>query len=156
MDIKTPRGRESLKAEVRAMEIFAKHFPDYEYCETPKDKPADIDAILTKQNQIMRVVETKCRDMTMEEFIGRFNYQWLVTFDKLEKGRKISHALQVPFIGFLYLIKSDTLLVQQIANEFSYVPEITILLTETQKTINGGRITRSNAYIDMSNATVLK
>ncbi len=27
------------------MAIFAKHFPDYEYCETPKDKPADIDAI---------------------------------------------------------------------------------------------------------------
>ncbi len=46
MDIKTPRGRESLKAEARAMAIFAKHFPDYEYCETPKDKPADIDAIL--------------------------------------------------------------------------------------------------------------
>jgi len=62
MDIKTPRGRESLKAEARAMAIFAKHFPDYEYCETPKDKPADIDAILIKQNQIMRVVETKCRD----------------------------------------------------------------------------------------------
>jgi len=78
MDIKTPRGRESLKAEHRAMEIFAKHFPDYEYCETPKDKPADIDAFLIKQNQIMRVVETKCRDMTIEEFIGRYNYQWLV------------------------------------------------------------------------------
>jgi hypothetical protein len=138
------------------MEIFAKHFPDYEYCETPKDKPADIDAILIKQNQIMRVVETKCRDMTIEEFIGRYNYQWLVTFDKLEKGRRISHALQVPFIGFLYLMPSDLLLVQQIANEYSYVPEITLMQTETQKTINGGRITRSNAYIDMSNATQLK
>ena len=119
------------------MEIFAKHFPDYEYCETPKDKPADIDAILIKQNQIMRVVETKCRDMTIEEFIGRYNYQWLVTFDKLEKGRRISHALQVPFIGFLYLMPSDLLLVQQIANEYSYVPEITLMQTETQKTING-------------------
>jgi uncharacterized protein (DUF849 family) len=138
------------------MEIFAKHYPDYEYCETPKDKPADIDAILIKQNQIMRVVETKCRDLTIEEFIGRFNYQWLVTFDKLEKGRRISHALQVPFIGFLYLMPSDLLLVQQIANEYSYVPEITLMQTETQKTINGGRITRSNAYIDMSNATQLK
>jgi len=138
------------------MEIFAKHFPDYEYCETPKDKPADIDAILIKQNQIMRVVETKCRDMTIEEFIGRYNYQWLVTFDKLEKGRRISHALQVPFIGFLYLMPSDLLLVQQIANEYSYVPEITLMQTETQKTINGGRVTRSNAYIDMSNATQLK
>ena len=138
------------------MAIFAKHFPDYEYCETPKDKPADIDAILIKQNQIMRVVETKCRDLTIEEFIGRFNYQWLVTFDKLEKGRRISHALQVPFIGFLYLMPSDLLLVQQISNEYSYVPEITIFQTATQKNINGGQIIRSNAYIDMSNATQLK
>jgi hypothetical protein len=79
-----------------------------------------------------------------------------VTFDKLEKGRRISHALQVPFIGFLYLMPSDLLLVQQISNEYSYVPEITLMQTETQKTINGGRITRSNAYIDMSNATQLK
>ena len=53
-------------------------------------------------------------------------------------------------------MQSDLLLVQQISNEHSYVPEITIMLTETQKTINGGRITRSNAYIDMSNATQLK
>ncbi len=156
MDINTPRGRESLKAEHRAMEIFAKHFPDYEYCETPKDKPADIDAILIKQNQIMRVVETKCRDMTIEEFIGRFNYQWLVTFDKLEKGKKIAKALCVPFTGFLYLNQSQILLVQQISNHIGYVPEITIFQTATQKNINGGQIIRSNAYIDMSNATQLK
>ena len=156
MDIKTPRGRESLKAEARAMAIFAKHFPDYEYCETPKDKPADIDAILIKQNQVMRVVETKCRDLTIEEFIGRFNYQWLVTFDKLEKGKQIAKALCVPFTGFLYLSQSEILLVQQISNHIGYVPEITIFQTATQKNINGGQIIRSNAYIDMSNATQLK
>jgi len=79
-----------------------------------------------------------------------------VTFDKLEKGKQIAKALCVPFTGFLYLNQSAILLVQQISNEYSYVPEITLMQTETQKTINGGRITRSNAYIDMSNATQLK
>lgn len=156
MNINTPRGRESLKAEHRAMEIFAKHFPDYEYCETPKDKYAEVDAILTKQNQIMRVVETKCRDLSIEEFIGRFNFQWLVTFDKIEKGKQIAKALCVPFTGFLYLTQSNILLVQQISNHIGYVPEITILPTTTKRNVNGGEVIRSNAYIDMSNATQLK
>jgi hypothetical protein len=80
----------------------------------------------------------------------------LVTFDKLEKGKQIAKSLCVPFIGFLYLNQSDILLVQQISNHIGYVPEIIIFQTTTQKNINGGQIIRSNAYIDMSNATVLK
>ncbi len=41
-------------------------------------------------------------------------------------------------------------------DQIGYVPEITIFQTATQKNINGGQIIRSNAYIDMSNATQLK
>lgn len=148
--------KESLKIERLAIDIFERNFPDYVYCETPKNTYADVDAILIMGNQIMRVVETKCRDLSIEDFTQRYNCQWLVTFEKLEKGKQIARAFCVPFVGFLYLIKSNILLVQQISNDIGYVPEIIIQPTITKKNIYGGEVVRSNAFINMRNATLLK
>jgi hypothetical protein len=156
MDILTPAGQKTLADEESARRIFESHFPEYRYIHTPKDRPADIDAVVIHKNQITGVVETKCRyDVDLEGFNSRYQGLWLVTFDKILKGKVIADALQVPLVGFLYLAKSDVLLMNVIYRDGSFLPKMTIEETRTQKTVNGGSILRSNAYIDMGQAKVL-
>lgn len=101
-------------------------------------------------------VEVKCRTMTAEDLAKKYNYQWLVTADKLERGVGTCERLGIDFRGFLYLVPNDMLFIVPI---FSYmngwVPNIEYDVTETQKTVNGGTATRLNAYIDVSKATVI-
>jgi len=157
MDILTERGQESREKEKVAVGIFLHHYPDYQYLETPKDSPAIIDAILVKDGQMHSAIETKCRNMTLEQFTGEFQSKWLVTYDKIANARQLAYSLGIGLTGFLYLIPSKTLLVTKISCKNGYFQKkIYIEATKTQKTINGGEILRNNAYIDMSDALTLK
>jgi len=157
MDILSAKRQATLPDEQRAKEIFLLNYPRYRYVETPKDRPADVDAFLVLDHAIKAIVETKCRyDCDLEKFRGAYGNEWLVTFDKLEKARTIARSLCVKVIGFLYLKQSDILLVQAIVNaDGLYVPSIRLDSTTTQATINGGTATRTNAYIKMDSAKLL-
>jgi hypothetical protein len=157
MDILSAKGQLTIPDEQRAKEIFLLNYPRYRYVETPKDRPADVDAFLVLGDAIKGIVETKCRyDCDLEKFRGAYGNEWLVTFDKLEKARTIARSLCVKVIGFLYLKQSDVLLVQELVNaEGLYVPSIRIDSTTTQATINGGSATRANAYISMNKSILL-
>jgi hypothetical protein len=157
MDILSAKGQTTLPDEQRAKEIFLLNYPRYRYVETPKDRPADVDAFLVLDNDIKAIIETKCRyDCDLVKFRGSYGNEWLVTFDKLEKARMIARSLCVKVIGFLYLKQSDILLVQEIVNaDGLYVPSIRLDSTTTQATINGGSATRTNAYIKMDEAKLL-
>lgn len=156
MDVLTERGQQSLADERKAREIFLSNFPSYQYIETQKNQPADIDALIVRDGIIAGVVETKCRyDVNIEGFVESYENSWLVTFDKITRGKQIADAMCTKLIGFLYIVQSETLLVQTIADNGLYVPRITIATTQTQATINGRTAVRSNAYIDMTNARKL-
>jgi hypothetical protein len=156
MDILTERGQQSLADEQQACKIFSSNYPRYQYAQTPKERPSDIDAFLIRDGIIAGVVETKCRyDVNLDEFKDRYSCEWLVTFDKILKGKQIADALCIKLIGFLYIVQSKTLLVQTISDNGLYVPSIKIMTTQTQATINGKTAVRSNAYIDMSQSTTL-
>jgi len=157
MDVLTPKGQRSRWHEDRAVKIWLHHFPTYSYVETPKDKPAVVDAVLSVNNSIKAVVETKCRNITLFDLQGKFNNEWLMTHDKMIKGSEIASALSVPFIGFLYLIQDEILMYQKLWEpEVGWVCSMAIRPTWTQATINGGKALRSNAFIDMSKATQLR
>jgi hypothetical protein len=153
MDVLTKRGQQSVADEQKARAIFLSHYPSYQYIETQKNQPADIDALLVRDGVIAGVVETKCRyDVNIDEFVGTYNNSWLVTFDKIARGKQIADAMCTKLIGFLYIVQSETLLIQMISDNGLYVPDIKIATTKTQATINGRSAIRSNAYIDMTNA----
>lgn len=157
MDILTPAGQKTLVDEARAQEIFENNFPKYKYVHTPKRRPADVDAIMVRDSEVMAVIETKCRyDVDLNDFNTRYRATWLVTFEKILKGQQISNALRVPLVGFLYLKRSDVLLMQTISRDGHFLPKIVVEDTMTQATINGGSAVRTNGYIDMSNARVLR
>lgn len=157
MDILTPKGQETVAQERRAIELFNKQFPQLKIIETPKDKPVRLDGFIysTAHGEIVSGFETKCRNMSLDDLRSKYNNEWLITADKITEGVKLCDALGIHFHGLLYLVPDDTLLVVPIwangADEYS--SKITFRETETQKTVNGGTITRLNAFVDVSKAT---
>jgi hypothetical protein len=157
MDILTAKGKISVEDEQATRRLWESYYPDYRYIETPKEKPAAFDAVLVKGKNIYAVVETKCRrDMTLEKFNTEYKAQWLVTYNKIRDCCTASDLMGVPFIGFLYVQPSNTLLVKEIYRDGQFQQHITIQQTRTQATTNGGNVLRDNAYINMAQAKVLQ
>lgn len=156
MDILTPKGQETLAQERAAISLFLQSFPGFEFIETPKDTPADIDGIITKNGVMISGVEVKCRNMTADDLVNKYKNQWLITADKLDRGVNVCERLGIDFRGFLYLVPHNMLLIVPI---FSYkdgwVTEPEYEMTKTQATVNGGVAERLNAYVDVSKAKVI-
>jgi len=156
MDILTPKGLETLAQEREAISLFLQSFPGFEFIETPKDTPADIDGFITKNGTIISGVEVKCRNMTVDVLDTKYKYQWLVTADKLDRGVSVCERLGTDFRGFLYLVPDKMLFIVPI---FSYkdgwLIEPEYEMTKTQATVNGGHAERLNAYVDVSKAKVI-
>jgi hypothetical protein len=156
MDILTPKGQETLAQEREAISLFLQSFPGFEFIETPKDTPADIDGFITRDGTIISGVEVKCRNMTVDVLDTKYKYQWLVTADKLDRGVSVCERLGTDFRGFLYLVPDKMLFIVPI---FSYkdgwLIEPEYEMTKTQATVNGGHAERLNAYVDVSKAKVI-
>ena len=153
LDVNSPKGQESLEHELRAVQLWQHHYPDFTYIHTPKDGSALVDAIIGDNDcNVVAIVEQKSRNMSLEQ-LQKWNNEWLVTHAKIEAGRITAHALGVPFIGFLYLIPDDLLITKQLSNaKGEWTCDFRVDMTETQETINGGKITRENAFIDLTEA----
>ena len=149
LDISTARGQISLADEQHVADWFNAK-PGMKYIQTPKDKPAKVDAILTRHGEIVGVAETKCRyNLTLEQFQRMFQNEWLITAEKVDTGIKLGEMLCVPLYGFLFLVDDDTLLVQNLSTA-----TMRRQVTETQRTINGGTAIRENVYVDMKSSRI--
>jgi hypothetical protein len=153
LDVNSPKGQESLEHELRAVQLWNSHYTEYTYVHTPKNGPALVDAVICDNDcNVVAVVEQKSRNMSLEQ-LQNWNNEWLITFEKIEAGRYVANSLGVPFIGFLYLIPDDLLITKQLSNaNGEWTCNFRTALTETQETINGGKIVRENAYIDLKEA----
>ena len=153
LDLNSPKGQESLEHELRAVQLWQHHYSDYTYVHTPKTGAALVDAVIVDNDtNVVAVVEQKSRNMSLEQ-LHKWDTEWLVTYAKIEAGRQTAAALGVPFIGFLYLIPDDLLITKQLSNaKGEWTCDFRTALTETQETINGGKIVRENAYIDLTEA----
>ena len=158
LDVLSPKGQQSVRDEQAAVALFVGRFPQYAYAETPKHLPADVDALLMTGGALRQVVETKCRyDCDLQKFMGAYGGQWLVTYDKVVRAMAVAKGLRIGLMGFLYLAPSKTLLVQRITDdEGKFLVSLKVETTQTQATTNGGLAVRSNAFIDMRKATVIK
>lgn len=155
LDINTERGRETLWDEVEAIQIIKSHWPACLYVHTDKEGPAAVDAIIIRHERIFAVAETKCRDMTLTGLRERFSNEWLVTNDKIKRAAVAADLLDVELWGFLYLVPVKTLLRIKMYSKGRWLVPIRTAHTETQKTVNGGKIVRENAFIQMATADVL-
>lgn len=153
LDINTPKGKVAAIHQRTALEVI-ESATGYGFSMTADDDSADIDAIFTKDGFAVAVAEVKSRDLTLSQ-LERFGNEWLVTFTKIIAGSQMASMLRVPFVGILYLIPEQKVMTIRIADENgeTCVP-FRVDRTITQKTINGGRVSRVNAYIDMKNARI--
>lgn len=136
--------------------LFTESFPGFDFIETPKDKPADIDGFIISRGTLVSGVEVKCRNMTVDQLTGKYNNRWLVTADKIDRCVAVCKALGIDFRGFLYLVPNKMLLIVPIwSYEKGYLADIEYEQTETQATVNGGLSIRLNAYIDTSRAKIV-
>ena len=154
MDILTERGQETLQQVADAIDIWTRHYPTLQYVHTPSDRPADIDGVIIQKGTIRGIVEIKCRvSMSLEAFDNDYKSEWLVTFDKIIRCMRVSNAVQAPFVGFLYFPREKVLLYKTIYRPDQGVQAtMRVENTATQATVNGGKINRDNAYIDMKDA----
>lgn len=149
LDIATPKGQKSLRDE----QIVARWFnrkEGYVYAQTSKDSPVKIDAFLIKYGNLIGLAETKCRyDIDFHGFKTKYKNEWLITAEKVESSLKLAEQFCVPLYGFLYLVRDDVLLIINLSEAKMYKD-----FTETQKTINGGKIVRENSFVSMENASI--
>ena len=151
MDILTTKGQKSLEYEKKMLEkirknICKKHNNSSMLIETNKDMDAKIDGVIIKNNELSGIFESKCRDMGLIQLMEYGS--WLVTFEKILDGKRLSEMLRVPYLGFLYLIKDDIVMYWKITNKYgNFMFDFDVKNTRTQKTINGGIIMRTNAYL---------
>jgi hypothetical protein len=159
MDILTDKGQKSLEYERKMLEkinfhICKEHKDNSMLIETDKDMDAKVDGIIVKNNQVSGIFESKCRDMSLMK-LREFG-SWLITFDKILDGRKLSQLLRVPFIGFLYLIPDEIIMYWKITDKYgNFLFDFDVKNTKTQKTINGGSIVRTNAYLPVKRGVEL-
>lgn len=150
LDIETVRGQQSLSQERVLIKSAEAVYSDISFIETNKHAPAQIDGFMVRDGEIVGVYESKCRNMTVEQ-MNRYNDEWLVTFEKILNGAELSKRLYVPFYGLLYLVQEPIGVILKITDEKGNIlPRVRIEQTTTQKTINGGSIVRTNAYVDIS------
>lgn len=153
MDILTEKGQATVVDEKNAYDIFKLNYPFWEIIETDKNSPSDFDAFLSKSGVIKAIVEVKCRyDFNEEKFFNTHNGLWLVTFDKILKLKGICDSLCVDMIGFLYIVPSKILLVKTLYRNGVFLTGMEIRTSVTQRSVNGGTATRTNAYINMRDA----
>lgn len=153
MDILTPRGQQTLADELRAAALFEER-TGLKYVRTPDDQPAKVDAVIVKEGRVAGVVETKCRyGCTRQTLRDAWGDEWLVTMEKVEQAKGAAALLRVPLYGFLYLVDEGVLLTKKLADEEGqYCCRLRCDNTQTQRTCNGGKAVRCNAFIDMKDA----
>lgn len=143
--------------EREAIQIFLEKYRDFDFIETPKDEPADIDGFVIKGGTIVSGVEVKCRMMNHDHLMQDYKGRWLITYDKIERGISVCRSLGVDFRGFLYLVPTKTLLIVKLWDHKTGVTAgMELEESRTQATVNGGSIVRLNAYVDVRDATVVR
>jgi len=155
LDINTPRGQSALAYERECIELFCKLYPDYRFLETDKRQPAAIDGFfyLHKRNWVDCAVEIKTRDMTTEQLVCDYGNEWLLTYDKVIRGKQLSELICSPFVGMLYLIPEKKILTIKITdNKGKFLLDFDVRKTKTSASINGGEVIRENAFIPMEKA----
>ena len=152
LDSTTPRGLDALAAEREAIALFERVNSGYCYAETPKSEPAEVDGVIYKDGVLVAAVECKVRSLTRQR-LHDLGDEWLVTADKVERGRVLSKALGVPFVGFLFLLPERRLFTLRITDgRGNYIIKYDVRETMTRATINGGKAVRANAYLPMTTA----
>ena len=149
-DVLSKKGREAVEQSRLGLALIPR-----QYVETSQDREGDIDGFFLSADgkEIAAAFETKARDMTLDKLRNSYNDEWILTFEKINKGSIISRSLCVPFFGVVYLIPDRITLLAKLTDDHgNIVAPVRLDVTETKANCNGGHAIRTNAYVSMKNA----
>lgn len=153
LDALSEKGKQAIAESRIGLSLIGR-----EYVETRQDREGDIDGFfLGEGTAVVAAFEVKARNMTLEQLRTTFSNEWILTFEKINKGAAISRSLCIPFFGVVYLIPDRTTLLVKLTDDHgNIVAPVRLGVTETRATCNGGVANRTNAYINMSRAKVFR
>ena len=153
LDVNTPKGQITVSQEIEQLAILKNSTPDFEFIHTPKDRPADVDGFIVKDHSVVGMFLSSCRTSTRDQ-MRKWGDTWLLTFDKIQKAIPLAKQLCVPVYGCIYLVPDRMVLTLTLVSAKGEVmPNIRLERTQTQATVNGGQVVRTNAYISLETAT---
>jgi hypothetical protein len=155
LDINTPKGQKSLQQMYDAARIYEQETRRVILLTDMKsDSVVDGMIVDLESLKMEALAEIKCREMTYEEL--RAHGSWLITYSKLENGRKLAAQLRIAFYGILYLVPDKKVLVWKISDaKGKYLFDFKKEKTRTRATINGGWATRENAFLPIEYAVII-
>lgn len=160
LDINTPKGRKTVRDEQDAARLL-EWARRVEYVPTD-NRTSDVcyDAIILKDGVLAAFAETKCRyDLTLNKLRQQFDNEWLITYQKITDLQVIGALSRKPSVGILYLVDDPrpcVLVVPLTGPDGKIVCKYRVEDTRTQRTVNGGSIVRTNAFVDVSKARVIR
>lgn len=153
MDALTPNGRDALDHAARALKAISDQ-TGVAFVPFPDSSPARVDGVIVgRSGGLAGIYEVKARNMSIEDLMGMYRGDWLLSYDKLCAARELAVSTATRFIGVLFCVPSNVALVQPIwGRDGSILTSMVVSQTMTQKTCNGGLASRANAYINMTKA----
>jgi len=151
LDSTTPRGVPFIARQHAILDELARVWR-VDVARTADGTPANVDAVIARDGQLLAVLEIKARDCTLV-MLREFG-SYLVTFDKLIAGRMVAARLRVGFALVVGLL--DAVVWFPIADgKGDWIVRLSIARTTTQRTCNGGSAERANAYLDLRDMRVV-
>lgn len=155
LDCETPLGQFFMEEQYRVQGVLSER--GYTVINT-SGAANNSDIILAKvidgRLTITGLAEIKCRKsaggVTLTREYLRDNGGYLITHTKLKFGAHASSLYNVPFFVIVSLMDENVILVWQITDiKGNFVEKIEVRETPTRKTVNGGEISRRNAFLSM-------
>ena len=106
-----------------------------------------IETLFSRAGVLAAVAEIKCRDLSYDQLLQYGSY--LITDDKIQRGRRIAAELAVPFFLFVGLRTDQRIVYWQLADADGVMTTTTtVRVTDTKRTCNDATpIVRANAYL---------
>lgn len=145
LDRYSSRGRQFIEAErVVAEQVAA--LTNTQCVELGDSAP--IDRIFVRDQRVRSIAEIKVRTISLDQLREWGSY--LITAQKLTDGQRISQLLQVPFYLIVRPLKEEDgcLFWWRVTDAYGvFQVEYSVEKTLTQRSCNGGRALRDNAYL---------
>lgn len=154
LDCETTLGKVFMDEQYKTQAILEAR--GYTVVNTPSaDHNSDV--MLAKEIEgkltLFGIAEIKSRRMAGSRIIDRKyveDYGYLVTYEKITYGAKISSLYKVPFFLVVNLLLDNRIMVWQLTDKYGEsTMNYKIKETQTQATCNGGSAIRLNAYLPL-------
>lgn len=155
LDCETPLGKQFIEEQYKVQRKLQER-GYIVFNSSGKDNHSDV--FLCKEYggwpTLVGIAEIKCRKSAGGHQINRQylidNGGYLITYSKLKYGAMVSGLHMVPFFVIVSLIDEGVILVWQVTNRTgSFLDDVPFRVTKTRKTVNGGEIQRTNAFLQM-------